>query len=96
MAVQEGRADVGFGLRPGAEAHGLHFVPLTRETYYLAVRRNDALAPWVRELTERIGSPAFREGLSHLAGYRAPEHVALLSAEQALPWHADEPRAAMR
>ncbi|ATJ86914.1 substrate-binding domain-containing protein [Ralstonia solanacearum] len=96
VAVQEGRADVGFGLRPGAEAHGLHFVPLTRETYYLAVRRNDALAPWVRELAERIGSSAFREGLSHLAGYRAPEHIALLSAEQALPWHADESRAAMR
>jgi molybdate-binding protein len=93
VAVQEGRADVGFGLRPGAEAHGLHFVPLTRETYYLAVRRNDALAPWVRELMERIGQPAFREGLGHLAGYRPTEHVALLTADEALPWHADEARA---
>ena len=96
VAVQDGRADVGFGLRPGAEAHGLHFVPLTRETYYLAVRRNDALAPWVRELIERIGQPAFREGLGHLAGYRPTEHVSLLTAEQALPWHADEARALAR
>jgi molybdate-binding protein len=96
VAVQEGRADIGFGLRPGAEAHGLHFVPLTRETYYLAVRRNDALSPWVRELIERIGQPAFREGLSHLAGYRPAEHVSLLTADQALPWHADEARALVR
>ena len=93
VAVQEGRADVGFGLRPGAEAHGLHFVPLTRETYYLAVRRNDALASWVRELIERIGQPTFREGLSHLAGYRATEQVSLLTADQALPWHAEDTRA---
>jgi molybdate-binding protein len=96
VAVQDGRADVGFGLRPGAEAHGLHFVPLTRETYYLAVRRNDALAPWVRELIERIGAPAYREGLGHLAGYRAPDHVALLTADEALPWHTEDARAALR
>ncbi|MGD7412679.1 substrate-binding domain-containing protein, partial [Ralstonia pseudosolanacearum] len=38
----------------------------------------------------------FRAGLDHLAGYRAPEHVVLTTAEQALPWHADEPRAAAR
>jgi molybdate-binding protein len=83
-------------VRPGAEAHGLHFVPLTRETYYLAVRRNDALAPWVRELIERIGAPAYREGLGHLAGYRAPDHVALLTADEALPWHTEDARAALR
>jgi molybdate-binding protein len=86
VAVQDGRADVGFGLRPGAEAHGLHFVPLTRETYYLGVR----------ELIERIGAPAYREGLGHLAGYRAPDHVALLTADEALPWHTEDARAALR
>ena len=57
------------------------------------MRRNDALASWVRELIERIGQPAFREGLSHLAGYRATEQVSLLTADQALPWHAEDTRA---
>lgn len=60
------------------------------------MRRNDALSPWVRELMERIGEAGFRTGLSHLAGYRAPEQVALLTADQALPWHAEEAPALAR
>lgn len=36
-AVHAGRAQVGFGLRMNAEAHGLAFVPLTREAYYLSL-----------------------------------------------------------
>jgi hypothetical protein len=50
----------------------------------------------VRELIERIGAPAYREGLGHLAGYRAPDHVALLTADEALPWHTEDARAALR
>lgn len=38
-AVATGRADVGFGLAAAARDHGLDFVPVTRERYFLAVRR---------------------------------------------------------
>ncbi|TWG79195.1 molybdate transport repressor ModE-like protein [Cupriavidus gilardii J11] len=90
QAVQAGRAEVGFGLRLNAEAHGLAFVPLTRETYYLALRRADQTAPWVQQLLLLLADPALRERIGALPGYTVPERCEVLTPEQALPWHVGE------
>ncbi|WP_428852505.1 substrate-binding domain-containing protein [Imbroritus primus] len=86
QAVAEGRADVGFGLRVNAEALGLGFVPMTREDYFLAIRRHDHLAAWVRQLLEVISSPDFAAQIARLPGYSANPAASVLTPEEALPW----------
>jgi putative molybdopterin biosynthesis protein len=86
QAVAEGRADAGFGLRVNAEALGLGFVPMTREDYFLAIRRHDQLAPWVRQLLEIISSTAFAAAISELPGYSANPSATVMLPEDALPW----------
>jgi molybdate transport repressor ModE-like protein len=86
QAVADGRADVGFSLRMNAEALGLGFVPLTRESYFLTIRRHDHLASWVREMLALIGSPAFAQRIAALSGYVVNAEAVLLTPEQALPW----------
>lgn len=88
QAVVDGRADVGFGLRVNAEALGLGFVPLTREDYYLAIRRHDHLAPWVRQLLEVISSPAFAACIATLPGYSSNPNANVLMPDDVLPWFA--------
>jgi molybdate-binding protein len=86
-AVHSGRAQVAFGLRMNAEAHGLAFVPLTREAYYLALRKNDQTAPWVTALLSLIADPAFARRIEQLPGYTAAEPAGILTPQQALPWY---------
>lgn len=86
-AVHEGRAEVGFGLRINAEAHGLGFVPLTRETYYLALRKSEQMAPWVQALLAVLVDPAFVSRIEALPGYALPEKRGVLMPEQVLPWY---------
>jgi molybdate transport repressor ModE-like protein len=85
-AVQAGRAQVGFGLRMNAEQHGLGFVPLTREAYYLALRKNDATAPWMGALLALLADPAFARRIEALPGYTAAEPAGILTPQEALPW----------
>ncbi|SDD27131.1 transcriptional regulator of molybdate metabolism, LysR family [Cupriavidus sp. YR651] len=86
QAVRSGRAQVGFGLRMNAEANGLAFVPLTREAYYLAVRKNDQTAPWMLSLLALLADPAFAQRIEALPGYTAAEPAGILTPQQALPW----------
>lgn len=85
-AVQSGRAQVGFGLRMNAEQHGLAFVPLTREAYYLALRKNDQTAPWMGALLALLADPAFARRIEALPGYTAAEPSGILTPQEALPW----------
>ncbi len=67
--VAAGRADSGLGLRAAAHRFGLDFVPLRRETYWLALRlrklEGEAAAGFVRGLA---GEP-LRRAARGLAGY---------------------------
>jgi putative molybdopterin biosynthesis protein len=51
--VASGAADVGFAVRAAAEAFGLAFVALGRETYYL-VHRNDFASPLLDEIVREL------------------------------------------
>ncbi len=86
-AVAGGRAQVGFGLRMNAEAHGLAFVPLTREAYYLALRKNDQTSPWAGALQALLADPGFARRIEALSGYAAAEPAGILTPQEALPWY---------
>jgi len=85
-AIRKGEADVGFGLRAAAESLGLHFVPLTHEAYYLALRNADKDAAWVERLLELLKSPPVARQLGAIPGHRLEPALRLMPLQEALPW----------
>jgi len=69
-AICDGFADAGMCTSGIAHASGLKFVPVAREDYELAIRR-DLLAtdPRLMSLVARIQSPAYRSALQKRGGY---------------------------
>src|SRR5215470_6919509 len=68
--VASGGADAGFGVRAAAAEHGLAFVPVVRERYFLAVRAKDVESPAVARLIGVLRSPQFARVASRFVGYR--------------------------
>lgn len=68
--VASSAADAGFGLRAAAVEHGLAFVPLVRERYYLAVHASVLGAPAVRHLLGTLRGERFARIVDRLPGYR--------------------------
>ena len=71
--VASGMADAGFGIAAAAHAHGLSFIPVIKEHYYLAARAATLRTPGLRILIARMETPAFRELVNSLAGYQAAD-----------------------
>ena len=69
--VASGMADAGFGIEAAARQHGLGFVPLMSERYFLAARAATLKRPGPRALLAAIEGAAFREILRGLPGYAA-------------------------
>jgi putative molybdopterin biosynthesis protein len=67
--VAAGRADVGFGLRAAASRFKLDFVPLRRETYWLALRAGRLDTEWGRRLREGLAGEPLRRAARGLPGY---------------------------
>ena len=78
-------ADAGFGIEAAAARYGLEFIPITRETYYLATRASllDRLA--TRALLEHLRSRAWHKRLDRLPGYRAQSCGTVVNVETAFP-----------
>jgi len=76
--IASNMADAGFGIEAAARQHGLDFVPLATERYYLASRSGTLSRPGPRTLLAALNSSAFRKILDSLPGYTAPQtlHVA--------------------
>lgn len=72
-AVAAGRADAGLGIRAGAQAFALDFIPVAWEPYDLLLRarvlENDLLAP----LWDLLAMPGFQEQVEQLGGYSCRE-----------------------
>jgi molybdate transport repressor ModE-like protein len=85
-AIRQRRADAGFGLKSTADAGGLHFVPLTREAYYLALRKSDQDAPWATDLLDLLRSDNLAGRIGAIPGYRPEPSLRLMSLQEALPW----------
>ena len=73
LAVKSGEADAGMCVYSAAKALGLPFVPVAREQYELAFRREHADDPRLNVLLGAIRSPGFKAILSRLGGYDTTE-----------------------
>jgi len=71
--VAAGRADAGFGLRAAASRFKLDFVPLRRETYWLALRASRLDTEWGRRLREGLAGEPLRRAARGLPGYSIGE-----------------------
>jgi molybdate transport repressor ModE-like protein len=71
--VAAGRADAGFGLRAAAWRFKLGFVPLRRETYWLASRSSRLDTEWGRRLREGLAGEPLRRATRGLPGYAIGE-----------------------
>jgi len=69
MAVAEGRADVGVGIRAAAEAMGLDFLPLLRERYDLVIPTRFWDTRPIQLLLNTLTSSTLRDTVASLGGY---------------------------
>lgn len=67
--IAGGGAEAGFGIRAAAVQFGLPFVPLERETYYLACREDRPDAEHISKLVAFLKSAEFRAVCAALPGY---------------------------
>lgn len=82
--VASGMADVAFGIEAAAREHGLDFVPVVNEHYYLASRNNVLQRPGVRALLAWLDSREFRRLVNGLAGYRSVAALQWVNAMEIL------------
>jgi len=68
-AIRNGFADAGICTSGIASASGLHFVPVSREDYELAMRQEIFSDPRIALLLDLIRSPAYRTILKKSGGY---------------------------
>lgn len=83
--VASGAADAGFGIQAAAAQFGLNFIPVAREHYYFAVRRDALERPEVAALIEILKGPEFQQRVAALAGYEASGAGRIVSVEAVLP-----------
>ena len=69
LAVKSGEADAGMCVYSAAKALGLAFVPVGRERYEMAIRKESLNDRRVAALIAAISSPQFRKALEKLGGY---------------------------
>lgn len=67
--IASGMADAGFGMRAAAAQFRLDFLPLVREHYYFALRRDALEEPRMRQLIELMRRPAYHGLVAALPGY---------------------------
>lgn len=86
LAVASGSADAGVGIAAAAAAHGLGFVPLLVEDYYLVCLKTALEQPAVRALRQLLATPQWQQTLAQLAGYEPARSGQVLSLSRELPW----------
>lgn len=69
LAIIEGRADAGLGIRAAAHQFGLDFIPLHRERYDLMIRRRDFFQGPLQRLMAFCETQEFRDRAVEMAGY---------------------------
>jgi molybdate-binding protein len=62
-------ADAAFGIEAAARAHGLHFVQIVTENYYLACRRKSPVRVVLDAIVAGARSPAFQRIVRQIGGY---------------------------
>jgi excisionase family DNA binding protein len=69
LAIADGKADAGLGVRAAAHAYRLDFVPLYQERCDLLIRRRDYFEPPVQQLLAFARTEAFAQRAAEMSGY---------------------------
>jgi putative molybdopterin biosynthesis protein len=85
-AVAAGAADVGFGIHAAAAAHGLGFVPMIVEHYFLVCEAPTLDMRPAALLIDVLRSPDWKAVLDGLPGYGAEGAGEVVSLRRTLPW----------
>ncbi len=87
--IASGQADVALGIASAAHMHGLGFVPLLQENYWLVCLKSALDTPAVQALRALVGSYTWAQQLLHHSGYSAHSHPGQVQSLKAqLPWWA--------
>jgi putative molybdopterin biosynthesis protein len=85
--IAAGQADAGLGIAHAAHAHGLDFVPLHQEHYWLVCLASALDTPPVVQLRRLLASAAWQARLQCLGGYSpTPQTGQVQSLRSMLPW----------
>jgi putative molybdopterin biosynthesis protein len=77
--IAAGRADAGFGLKAAASRFRLDFIPMRRETYWLALRARRLESELGQRLLEGLTGEPLRRAARGLAGYSIREAGTVVS-----------------
>lgn len=81
--IASGMADVGVGVRTAAQRFKLDFIPLVRERYFFAVRRDAVDEPLMRQFLKVLLLPAYHARVNELTGYDATDTGKIFSLSEA-------------
>jgi len=81
--IASGMADAGFGIEAAARQHGLDFLPLASEQYYLALRQSTLSRPAAAALLDAVRELDFQRRILALPGYGAAEMGSVVRVQQA-------------
>jgi putative molybdopterin biosynthesis protein len=85
--VAAGEADSGLGIASAAAMHGLDFVPLYPERYWLVCLASALDSEPVKQLRTLLSNPAWMAGLQRMAGYTTHSDAGQVqSLRSMLPW----------
>ena len=85
-AIAAGTADAGLGIEPAARNHGLDFVPLVQENYFLVCLKSTLDQPSTQALLGILRSPQWQAALAAMPGYAPVQSGQVLSMRRVLPW----------
>ncbi len=81
--IASGMADVGIGVRTAAQRFKLDFLPLVRERYFFAIRKDALIDPLIRQLVTVLQTSEYHARVNELTGYDASDTGTIMSLEQA-------------
>jgi len=85
--VASGQADAGLGIESAARVHGLDFVPLMHEHYWLVCLKSALASPAVAQLLAVLGAVGWQAQLAQLPGYASDVPSGQVhSLKRSLPW----------
>lgn len=86
QSVSSGSADAAFGIEAAARSRGLDFIPLARESYFLATLAEHLDSAPIVTLRRALASAEWAEALFSLPGYEPLRSGEVLSLTEVLPW----------
>lgn len=81
VAVLQGRADVGVGVKHAAMMYGLEFIKIGEETYDLVIRKDSMSKEPIRKILKILDSEEIEEILSNYLGYKTYSNTGKIMME---------------